>query len=159
MDIKNLKLELLKLKEENKVLKHKLDISYFLPIIVFQVAELMEFHAKNQQNKYPFNSQIYIVVSQLLRFHSNPDTVKYSVREILAENKNFKPLIDRNKLHKLKDFNAIMLIDLVTKMQIMEKDNSFEDALKYIEKLNENIAEDNLPINHNRQDPEFLKSR
>lgn len=130
--VKALQLEIDRLTSLNEQLKKKMDVSYFLPLVLSLTADLIHHQAEDSKETYPDNSKYYGIIGKLLKHLAKPHRVKFTVSELLQDGSSIEHIIDSNILDKLKDFDAVKLIDLASKMQEKKEDKVFDEIAEFV---------------------------
>ncbi len=102
--------------------------------LIFQIGDLIHYQYHDYKEKTPNNASIYSLIGTILRNMGKPSIEHYTIGKLLEESDAFNHISSEElKLfNKLKKFNAVMLVDLVSRMQGGETDNLFEEQANFI---------------------------
>ena len=109
-------------------------MKHFTSRLIFQIGDLIHYQAHDYQQNTPVNASLYGLIGTLLKHLGKPNREHYTIEKLLNESSSLKHVLS-NKLELIgtfKNFNAIMLVDLVSRMQGNLKDNNVEEEIIFI---------------------------
>lgn len=98
----------------------------FTSNLIHQVGDLIHYQENDYCEKTPIDSSKYNLIGSILRRIGSSGIEKITVKELIgSEYVYFNNNDDQQTLLLLEDFNAIMLVDLVSRMQGLPEDDTF----------------------------------
>ena len=115
--------------------------SNFLSCLIGQVGDLIHYQSNDYKKEFPKDSIIYSYIGTILRSMYKAERNYMSVSELIEKENSSISRIPNNILNPIKDFNAVMLVDLTSRMQGMNIDNCYLDAFKFIQPLKTKVEQ------------------
>ncbi len=106
----------------------------FTSRLIFQIGDIIHYQAHDYEKTTPINASIYSLIGTLLRHLSKYSREHYTIEKLLTKSPSTKHLYSGNSeiFDNIKNFNAIMLVDLVSRMQGSLKDNNLKEEVLFI---------------------------